>query len=428
MFDAAGRAGEDALGLMVGLTAQRLTRAARAHVPKPTRRSACTHVSRAVQAARRSAVLTSRAGSAGGPKPGRAGFYLELGRFGIPCACMTSAPAPKAFVIMPFAPPFAAIFHDVIKPALAGYDVFRADSRLDERGILEKIVSGIAESDLVVADVTATNPNVMYELGIAHALGKPTVMVAQSVLDLPFDIRSYPVHEYSADVSANAVALSHLEDLARRHRQGLVTFSNPVTDFLPELSQPDESANAIESGSYSIEECASDMEWSSDQIASFFERFNSLLATHSDDLTAATSMIQAEGRNRRGSMANSAAIGRVADVTRQFALDLNELSDDFHLTWERFSRAMLWMLAPKQRERLQQDAIQRFAVHARQYDERLNEILVQLAELHHGSTLFPDWSGNVNHAMSTERDAISRLLNEIMTAKAHLARISKAAS
>jgi len=42
------------------------------------RRTACTHMSRAMQAARRRAVLTSRAGSAGGPKPGRAGFYLEL--------------------------------------------------------------------------------------------------------------------------------------------------------------------------------------------------------------------------------------------------------------------------------------------------------------------------------------------------------------
>jgi len=49
---------------LAGLTAQRLTRAARAHVPKPTRRSACTHVSRAMQAARRSAVFdfTSRLG------------------------------------------------------------------------------------------------------------------------------------------------------------------------------------------------------------------------------------------------------------------------------------------------------------------------------------------------------------------------------
>jgi len=48
----------------VGLTDQRLTRAARARVPKPTRRTACTHVSRAMQAARRSAVFdfTSRLG------------------------------------------------------------------------------------------------------------------------------------------------------------------------------------------------------------------------------------------------------------------------------------------------------------------------------------------------------------------------------
>ena len=47
-------------------------------MPKPERRTACTHVSRAMQAARRRAALTLRGGSAAGPKPGRAGFYLEL--------------------------------------------------------------------------------------------------------------------------------------------------------------------------------------------------------------------------------------------------------------------------------------------------------------------------------------------------------------
>ena len=49
---------------VAGLTDQRLTRAARAHVPKPTRRSACTHGSRAMQAARRRSVFdfTSRLG------------------------------------------------------------------------------------------------------------------------------------------------------------------------------------------------------------------------------------------------------------------------------------------------------------------------------------------------------------------------------
>jgi len=65
-------------GFVAGLTVQRLTRAARALVATAARRTACLHVSRALQAARRRAHLIFRAGSAGGPKPGRAGFYLEL--------------------------------------------------------------------------------------------------------------------------------------------------------------------------------------------------------------------------------------------------------------------------------------------------------------------------------------------------------------
>jgi len=64
---------------LVRLTDQTLSCAAKAHVPKPTRRTACTHVSRAMQAARRRPALTSRGGSAAGPKPGRASFYGELG-------------------------------------------------------------------------------------------------------------------------------------------------------------------------------------------------------------------------------------------------------------------------------------------------------------------------------------------------------------
>jgi len=71
---------------LVRLTVKRLTRAARARVPKPTRRTACLHVSRAMQAARRRPGFDSRGGSAAGPKPGRAGFYLELAGSGVAIA------------------------------------------------------------------------------------------------------------------------------------------------------------------------------------------------------------------------------------------------------------------------------------------------------------------------------------------------------
>ena len=52
---AGGRWKREAAAMLVGLTVERLTRAARAHVPKPMRRTACLHVSRAMQAARRHA-------------------------------------------------------------------------------------------------------------------------------------------------------------------------------------------------------------------------------------------------------------------------------------------------------------------------------------------------------------------------------------
>src|SRR3954470_23254439 len=68
----------------VRLTDQPLSCAAKARVPKPTRRTACLHVSRAMQAARRRSDLVSRGGSAAGPKPGRVRCYLELGaRLGV---------------------------------------------------------------------------------------------------------------------------------------------------------------------------------------------------------------------------------------------------------------------------------------------------------------------------------------------------------
>src|SRR6476469_1468739 len=97
---------------------------------------------------------------------------------------------------MPFAASFDGVFNEIIKPALADFDVLRADSQLDERSILAKIITGIDNADLIVADVTLNNANVMYELGVAHTLGKPTIMIAEDVSQLPFDIRCYSVHEY----------------------------------------------------------------------------------------------------------------------------------------------------------------------------------------------------------------------------------------
>jgi len=111
---------------------------------------------------------------------------LGAGRAG-----QTTKSAMKCFVISPFGMPFDEYYQDIIAPAAksVGLDVVRADEIYGVRPIMEDIVRGIVEANVIVAEVTTRNPNVNYELGMAHALGKPVVIISQSTDDIPFDYK-----------------------------------------------------------------------------------------------------------------------------------------------------------------------------------------------------------------------------------------------
>jgi hypothetical protein len=150
---------------------------------------------------------------------------------------------PKAFVIMPFSENLNEIYNLFIASTLAeaGYDVFRADDIINQRNILEDIIEAIQKSDLIIADLTGSNPNVYYELGLAHAFGKPVILLTQSVSELPFDLRSYRVILYSTHFAAIGDAKANLLELAKSAKDGKIIFRNPVTDFAgTTLSQPTE--------------------------------------------------------------------------------------------------------------------------------------------------------------------------------------------
>jgi hypothetical protein len=142
-----------------------------------------------------------------------------------------------AFVIMPFGDEFDEIYKDLIMPALesAGYSVQRADSRLDQQNILKDIVKGIDAADLIVAELTSLAPNVLYELGIAHGLLKPTVLLAQEIDEVPFDLRSYRILVYSTHYKRVQGLKEQLADIGARHRDGSINFGNPVGDFAPSI-------------------------------------------------------------------------------------------------------------------------------------------------------------------------------------------------
>jgi hypothetical protein len=105
--------------------------------------------------------------------------------------------------------------------------------RLDQENILRTIIRGIASADLIVADLTGLNANVFYELGVAHTLEIPTILLTQDIETLPFDLRSYTANEYSVHFARASEIADKINEIGRGRNEGTVVFGNPITDFLP---------------------------------------------------------------------------------------------------------------------------------------------------------------------------------------------------
>ena len=103
------------------------------------------------------------------------------------------------FVMMPFANPLGGYYATLYEPAIkrAGLTAVRADTDIFGTGkIIDQIWAGINNAKVLVAELTGRNPNVLYELGIAHALRKPVVLVSSNEEDVPFDVRHVRVIYY----------------------------------------------------------------------------------------------------------------------------------------------------------------------------------------------------------------------------------------
>jgi hypothetical protein len=99
----------------------------------------------------------------------------------------------KVFVVMQFSPPYEELYKDVIQPLSekSGLQAYHAGEVFGPGVILDDIVRGIEEAKIIIAEITALNENVFYELGYAHALKKPTILLADRTKKLPFDISGY---------------------------------------------------------------------------------------------------------------------------------------------------------------------------------------------------------------------------------------------
>jgi hypothetical protein len=132
---------------------------------------------------------------------------------------VVSSGRPKAFVVMQFAEPYDTFYREVIQPQVckAGFEVFRIDEKAGPGIIFQDIQREIEQAEIVIAEITPANPNVFYELGYAHALHKPTILLARRESQLPFDIRSYRVVFYNDTIGGKA----EVEQSLRKHLEAI---------------------------------------------------------------------------------------------------------------------------------------------------------------------------------------------------------------
>jgi hypothetical protein len=241
---------------------------------------------------------------------------------------------PAVFVIMAFDPELEKVYTELIRDPLEreGFAVQRADSIAEQRNILKDIVRGIVGANLVVADLTGLNPNVFYELGIAHALRKPTVVITQSVDDMPFDLRSYRVVAYSLRFDEAPKLSEKLIAIGRKLASGEALCENPITDFgtpqtadvaaTPETVGPYRRASTERSAERGMLDFLADGLTSLEQVANSSVALTACMQRMGSKTENRTSEIEAAKR-----CGGSTAIVRMRDIARAQAQDLVDFAE-----------------------------------------------------------------------------------------------------
>lgn len=143
----------------------------------------------------------------------------------------------EVFVAMPFHDEFSPIWNEGIKPAIAGdipgpIKARRVNATILSGSIITDILDGIAHSKLVIADISVAttgkwagqrNGNVMYEIGLAHAVRQSTeiLLIRSDNEPINFDVAHINGHNYDPDdIEATRSKITHLvNDLLKQIEQ-----------------------------------------------------------------------------------------------------------------------------------------------------------------------------------------------------------------
>jgi DNA-binding NtrC family response regulator len=108
----------------------------------------------------------------------------------------------EAFVVMPFSRRFNNIYRLAIQEPLRqlGLTCERADELQATGNLLTAIYQRLQQADVIIGDMTGKNPNVFYEIGFAHGIGRDVILLTQKLSDIPSDLRLHRHIIYGTDL------------------------------------------------------------------------------------------------------------------------------------------------------------------------------------------------------------------------------------
>ena len=135
-------------------------------------------------------------------------------QFGTPVKTHT---VPDVFVLAPFQPKFRQVFDRHIVPVARrlGLVAMRGDDFFTATNIVSDIWRAIYFAQVIIADCSERNPNVFYEIGLAHTLGRPVILITENIDDVPFDLRQLRFIDYSRNPQGMKAFQSRLASAIR---------------------------------------------------------------------------------------------------------------------------------------------------------------------------------------------------------------------
>jgi len=126
------------------------------------------------------------------------------------------------------------IFENVHKPAITGSRLgYKCErSKIRTGAFIKDILMQLNQADVVLADLTDMNPNVFYELGVRHTLRTRTILVSQTMDDVPSDLKQYGVITYNTTLSGVTEYKKKISKILKEIRNNPNRSDNPVSDYL----------------------------------------------------------------------------------------------------------------------------------------------------------------------------------------------------